>query len=297
MRQITSNTWFDEVKFDHSSQNGEDGIISCIFDIIGTKNRFVVECGAVSGVMNSNARKLITEEGWSSLLIEADITAFERLRENYKRNAKVTCLNRFVSFEGRTSFDAIFVEQDVPVDFDLFVLDIDGNEYHVWDAMTKYRPRVVMVEFNQTIPNEIDFVQPRDMSVQQGSSLRAFVRLGETKKYRRVALTAINAFFVRDDQADPFRQLDNSLDVLRPYNQYETKIFQLYDGTLKLAGLQTLIWHKLPIIESAVQVLPKHKRKFEYRVASHASVRKIKHLVRRSPIYPILKKVRKLLKK
>lgn len=295
MNELESSLWFEAYKNDTTSQQGEDGIIEKIFSLIGTQNKFVVECGAANGVKNSNTNSLVFKHGWGALLIEGDPTAFEELQKNYETSVKTTCLNNFVSFEGENTFDNIFQKNDVPKNFDLFILDIDGNEYHVWETIKEYKPRVVAVEFNPTIPNDVDFVQPRDMSIQQGSSLKSITSLGDSLGYRLVALTDFNAFFVLKSCARPFMHLDNTLDLIRSKNEYETKIFQLYDGTIKLSGHKRLIWHKFDIDEQKVQVLPKNKRIYLNGISSSGFVRKLKYRVRKIPIiYPIILNLRKI---
>jgi len=238
---------------------------------------------------------LVTKQNWKALLIEGDPTAFAVMKDNYSANSDVVCLNSFVSFEGENTFDILLAKNNVPKEFDLFILDIDGNEYHVWESIKMFKPRVIVVEFNPTIPNEINFVQPRDMSVQQGSSLRAIVRIGEQLGYRVVAVTNVNAFFVREDIAQAFRHLDNSLNIIRADNPFETKLFQLYDGTLKISGNQKLVWHKLQIDEEKLQVLPKSRRVYLNGINSNDSIRKLKYVVRKIPIvYPFILLLRKI---
>lgn len=295
MNQLENYLWFEKYKENNTSQHGEDGIIEKIFSLIETNNRFIVECGAADGVKNSNAFSLISKKNWTGLLIEGDRTIYEKLKKNYNSFNSVQCVNSFVSFEGEESFDSIFSDNRVPEEFDLLILDIDGNEYHVWESMKKFRPRVVVVEFNQTIPNDIDFVQPKDMSVQQGSSLKSLVRLGGSLGYRLVAVTDINAFFVSEKDAAPFMHLNNDIDTLRPFNPYETKIFQLYDGTLKISGNKKLIWHKVEIDEEKLQVLSKNKRVYLNGISSSTLVRKIKYSIRNIPLlYSLVKEFRKI---
>lgn len=287
----TEQTWYSNSNV--YSQNGEDGIIKDIFDKISTRNKFVVECGALNGIHDSNARILI-EQGWGGLMIEADKTAYEKLVFNYKNFGKVSCLNRFISFEGQNSFDSIFEQNSVPNDLDLFILDIDGNEYHVWEGIKNYRPRVVVIEFNPTIPNEVEFIQPRDMSIQQGSSLLSLKKLGDEKQYRLVAVTDVNGIFVRAEDSLLFEDYENNLSLLRSNNEYETKLFQLYDGTLKISGNKRLIWHDMPILEHKLQVLSKKERFFRNGISEKSYVRTIKHFFRNTPIYPLIKKLRRI---
>jgi hypothetical protein len=294
MTNMENNLWFHKFSKNKTSQHGEDGIIAEIFLQIGTKNKFVVECGAADGVKNSNTYTIVSKQQWGGLLIEGDPTIYETLKRNYGPFPSAKCINSFISFTGKTSFDEIFKVYQVPKDFDLFILDIDGNEFHVWEAIKEFKPRVVVVEFNQSIPNEVDFVQPKDMSIQQGSSLRALARLGGTLGYRLVAVTDINAFFVEKNNAKPFESFNNSLDTIRPHNPYETKLFQLYDGTLKISGNRELLWHRLEIDEEKLQVLPRSKRVYMNGINSNDFIRKVKYRARKSPFYPLIKKVRRV---
>src|SRR5665213_2161518 len=166
---------------DITSQDGEDGIIARIFEIIGAENRWCLELGALNGTHHSNTHALIRDAGWSALLIEADVTYFKKLAELYADTPHVHAVNAFVSFEGAHSLDALCRQAGMPRDFDLLVLDIDGNDYHLWDSLAEFSPRAVCIEFNQSIPNDVAFVQPRDMRVFQGSSPRSLVELAERK--------------------------------------------------------------------------------------------------------------------
>ena len=276
-----------------TSEHGEDGVIKRIFEIIGTESRWCAELGALNGVHGSNVWQLVKNEGWVGVLIEADKTYFEKLQAEFSGAPRAECINAFVSFEGPQSLDNIFAKTSLPNNFDLFSLDIDGNEYHLWESLVNYRPRVMLVEFNPSIPNDVIFIQPRDMKVFQGSSLRAFVELGKRKGYELVAANETNAFFVLKELFPKFGITDNSIDALHTDHHYETKLYQLYDGTLKIAGNTKLLWHNLSIDEDKLQVLPAHKRKYPARISESGMVRKCKYWVRTLPLYPFVQKIRK----
>lgn len=275
------------------SQDGEDGIIARIFDIIGAKNKWCLELGALNGTHHSNTWSLINEHGWEALLIEADVTYFKKLAMLYKDNPKAHCVNAFVSFEGEQSLDTLCERAGMPHDFDLLSLDIDGNDYHLWESMRVYAPRLVCIEFNPTIPNQVEFVQPRDMHINQGSSLLSTVKLAEEKGYALIGTTATNAFFVKKDEAGKFGIEDASLDALHPDTRYVTYLYQLYDGTLKIAGYDKLFWHRIPIHEGKLQVLPKGKRKYPAHIDTSASVRRFKDWARQQPFYSFVQRLRK----
>ncbi len=282
-----------EYRSNITSSAGEDGIIAKIFEVIGERSPWCVELGALNGIHDSNVWNLIRNKKWSSVLIEADQTYFEKLEKEYEKDLDTVCVNEFVSFEGAHSLDSILTKTPIPETFDLFVLDIDGNEYHVWDSLQIYRPRVMVVEFNPTIPNDVSFVQPRDMTVYQGSSLRALNELGKRKGYELVAVNEVNAFFVLKELFQKFAITNNSIETLHIDSTYETKLFQLYDGTLKIAGYDQLMWHKLPIDEERLQILSKRKRVYPAMISSSSFIRAIKYLARKLPFYAVVQRIRK----
>lgn len=288
-----ASTWLLEYRSDDTSSAGEDGIIAKIFETIGEESRWCVELGALNGVHDSNVWNLIRNKKWSGVLIEADQTYFEKLQAEYSHDSGAVCVNEFVSFEGEHSLDSIFARTKIPKTFDLFVLDIDGNEYHLWDSLKEYRPRVMVVEFNPTIPNDVAFVQARDMAVYQGSSLRSFIELGKQKGYELVAANEVNAFFVLRELFPKFDIVDNSVDAIHIDHSYETKLFQLYDGTLKIAGYKQLMWHKLSIDEAALQVLPPRKRIYPAMISPNPVVRVFKYVARKLPFYGLVQRLRK----
>ncbi len=278
-----------------TSSHGEDGIIAKIFETIGEQTRWCVELGALNGKHDSNVWNLLKQKVWSGVLIEADQTYFAKLVSEYSDVPVAVCVNEFVSFEGPHRLDAIFARIPIPKEFDLFSLDIDGNDYHLWESLVEYTPRVVVVEFNPSIPNDVEFIQPRDMNVYQGSSLRALVTLGKKKGYELVCANEANGFFVRAELFPLFGISDNSLEALRTDHQFETKLFQLYDGTLMLSGNTRLLWHNLPIDTDKLQVLPPHKRRYPANISPQSFVRRLKFIIRKMPLYPQLQRMRNAL--
>lgn len=279
-----------------TSEHGEDGVIERIFEIIGEGEKWCVELGALNGVHGSNVWSLIHKRGWSSVLIEADKTQFEKLEKECAGIATAHCINAYVSFDGNDSLDAIFARTLLPKTLDLFSLDIDGNDYHLWESLKEYRPRVMVVEFNPTIPNDIEFVQPRDMRVFQGSSLHSLVTLAKDKGYELVAANEVNAFFVLRELFSRFNITDNSIDALHTDTQFHTRLYQLYDGTLRIAGYDRLMWHGRKIDVDKLQVLSPTARHYPARINAGSGVRTLKYWVRKAPFYPFMQRIRKLLR-
>ncbi len=200
-----------------TSQCGEDGVIRRALGVIGQRDGWCVEFGAADGRYASNTHTLITREEYSAVLIESDAGLFDELERAYRQRPAVTTLHKHVGFEGPDRLDAILAQTPIPNDFDLLSIDIDGNDYHVWEALSEYRPKLVVIEFNPTIPNEVDFVQARDASVAQGSSLTALARLAGSRGYRLIHATTVNGFFVDEKYFDQFAIADDSPASLRAF--------------------------------------------------------------------------------
>ena len=143
-----------------------------------------------------------------------------------------------------------------PRDFDLLSIDIDGNDYHVWEAVESYRPKVVVIEYNPTIPNEVEFVQPRNARVHQGTSLRSIAGLAKLKGYELVATTTTNGIFVDQAYFPLFGIRDNSVANLRRDLDYVTYVFCGFDGHVFLRGSRTMPWHRMRYEERKMQHLP-----------------------------------------
>ncbi len=245
-----------------TSQFGEDGVIEKIFEIIKNGDRWCVEFGAGDGKTFSNTWNLIVNRGWSGVEVEASNKLYKKLLQTYNSKTQVICINKTINFAGAETPDNILLKTPIPKDFDLLSVDIDGNDYHIWNSIEVYRPKVIIIEFNPTIPNDIEFVQPKDIKINQGSSLLSLTKLGREKGYELIAALELNAFFVKKEYYHLFGIEDNLPHLVRKVDKYETRLFQLYDGTLHLTGNKMLLWHGIEIDQDKIQVLPKYLRKY-----------------------------------
>ena len=189
--------WLDQFASNRYSQYGEDGIIETIFNHIQPANKWCFECGASDGLFFSNTRKLI-REGWNAILVEAEDQAFKRLRHNnglFGSRVRM-CRDRI------TAMEPILSAAGAPTDIDLVVIDVDGQDYYLFNSMLRFRPRVVLVEYDQNADPE--FIPEFGGDGQAG--LMAMRKLAAGRFYTEVYRTWSNLILVK-------QPLDRLLDL------------------------------------------------------------------------------------
>ena len=225
------------------SQNGEDGILEFIFSKIGTTNKFSVEFGVGDG-FECNTVYFLEKKGWKGLMmdygadqniqlqsvmkkawsnrnlgfvenIQKDLKFIKKIIRREKRSTHFQCdvKNEKVTAE---NIQNLFEKYNVPKHFDLLSIDIDFNDYWVWKAITDYSPRVVVIEYNSSIPpNERRVVSYDPEAVWDGTnyfgaSLLALRNLGLKKGYTLVGCenNGVNAFFCKSELISGFEIKD-----------------------------------------------------------------------------------------
>ena len=257
-----ASVWLRKHAGNVRSQSGEDGIIAKILDVLPPVLHWVVEFGAGDGERLSNSWDLINTRDWCGVLVESNGVEYAQLADRYAKNLHVTTFNDFVAHEGDRSLDAILGKTDCPPDFGVLSIDVDGMDFHIWAGLGKYRPAVVVIEFNPTVPNAVTFVQDADPEIKHGCSLRALIELAAIKGYQLVATTQWNAFFVLAEHFPRFEIEDNSIDAMHQLGNLGAHWFQLYTGEVVVAGCRRLVWHNVEMELDDIQPLPVALRRY-----------------------------------
>lgn len=211
--------------FNVFSQYGEDGIIQKIFDIIGTSSRVCIEVGAWDGYYLSNTANLWLN-GWRGILIEADPARYASLVQNVKGH-DCCCIDALVGYEGSCTLENVLKKHNVHEEIDFLCIDIDGDDYYVFESLRALRPRVVCCEHNPTIPPHIDLVPQKGNYF--GCSARSLVKVAESKGYKLVSMTESNCFFASDADFEKFSDYEVSLPSLAT-PKHITYLMTGYDG-------------------------------------------------------------------
>ena len=254
------------------SQFGEDGVIEEIFNRISPLNFHCVEFGAWDGIYYSNTWNLWKNHNWSAILIEGDADKTKELIENTKNFTKVKAINAFVTNEGENSVDNILPKYDLPIDFDLLSVDIDGDEYYIFESLNKYRPKVIVIEYNPTIPPQIELVQ--DKGEYLGSSALALINLGVKKGYKAIHITTTNLFFIANEIFDNSNFTE--IDLLKDFKyEFLVNVITSYDGkpflSAELPYLPDIPKHIKPTLLRSLKDFIKRKKEEDFELPNFTS--------------------------
>jgi hypothetical protein len=210
------NTDFRKVGFKVFSQWDEDGIIQYLVNKIPIESRTFIEFG-VENYEESNTRFLLLNNHWQGLVLDAcapDIHYIQTDRIYWEVDLQAKC-----AWITRDNINALLEEAGFGSDVGFLSIDVDGNDYWIWEAIESVRPRIVIVEYSSILglePISIPYNQDFDRTAAHystayfGCSLGALSHLAKKKGYLLLGsnVWGHNAFFVRSDVAGDFRGLE-----------------------------------------------------------------------------------------
>lgn len=219
---------FDVLAKSVYAQGAEEDMLRRVFERVEPRRRFCVEFGAGDGLRNSNTALLLRERGWRGVMIEASDYRFQQLRAHWGGDERARIVHAKVLPD---TVERLFKEAGVPADLDLLSIDIDGNDYHVWRAIERYRPQVVVVEYNPYYEPPKRWVMKYnadhawDGTSYYGASLESLAHLGRAKGYELLCCDrqGNNAFFVARDLFARFGVEDNRPEVLYRPAMYKVR--------------------------------------------------------------------------
>ena len=189
------------------SQNGEDGVIQFLLSRVSVGNKRFVEFG-VGDYSEANTRFLALHDHWSGLVIEGNARDVRRLkRDSSFWRYDITVVSAFITKE---NIDDLLADNGMTGEIGLLSIDVDGNDYWIFDAISVVQPAIVIIEYNHrfgperavTIPYDPGFSREKHYSqIYYGASLAALCLVAERKGYAFVGCESfgVNAFFVRRD--------------------------------------------------------------------------------------------------
>jgi hypothetical protein len=228
------------------SQHDEDGIIAEIFRRIGATARVFVEIAAGDGKENCSA--FLLSQGWRGLWVECAEGNVRSIHGRWPDEIASGQLKVCQEFVKRDNVNDL-VSQVGSEEIDILIVDIDGNDYHILEAL-KSRPRVICAEYVARKPPPVNWRMPYDENfdltmkfgamaegLEYGASLQAWDDLLAPRGYSLVgtSIAGVNCFFVRSDLVEgkfeaPFTTL-NHYNPVRYWYRTLNFMSQIWIGT------------------------------------------------------------------
>lgn len=175
------------------SQFGEDGILEYLINILEIQTGECCEVG-MQGTLYSNTFNLIQNKNWFGVWVETNRDNLINLNQ-YKEKYRVDIIDAFVEKTGECSLDNLLSKTKLSKNFDVLSIDIDGNDYHIWDSLKNYNPKIVIIEINPFYKPGVEYVHNGSI---YGSSFTSMVNLGLDKGYTLISMTG-NLVFIKSE--------------------------------------------------------------------------------------------------
>jgi hypothetical protein len=255
--QVRAPASLAEVEFRVHSQFGDDGIIQWLVSRLPSLPRRFVEFG-VEDYTESNTRFLMVNNGWRGLVMDGSAHNIARLgRRRWFWRHDLEARTCFVTRENVDGEIANWARGE-PVG--LLHIDVDGNDYWLWDAVRSISPGIVVMEYNAVLGAERAITIPYQAAFRRlaahhsgqyfGASLAALTHLANAKGYALVGCNSAgnNAYFVhRTLLDDEVREVDVAR-AYRPPGFRESRDAAGRLDYLDLAGRQAVI-RGLPVVD------------------------------------------------
>lgn len=218
------------------SQFGEDGIVEKIFQIIGTSSKIAVEFGAADGFSCSNTANLWTKDPqWKAVLIEADLQRFNLLTQNIQSYSNCIPVYQRIGVSGSETIEFVLNQFEIKDTIDLLSIDVDGNDYYIFESIQNIKPRVIICEYNPSIPPHLDIRGSLNNFI--GCSVTALQKVAREKGYTLVAITDANCIFILNKEAHKFSQYSLGVEDLKIEKHLSWIIYD-YRGRYKVISTQ-----------------------------------------------------------
>src|SRR6185503_3824292 len=200
------------------SQWGDDGIIQFLInyiDIPKNAEKFV-EFG-VENYTEANTRFLLINNNWQGLIMDGSNDNMQYVKQDdiywrFQLEAKPV-------FITRENINELLTLGGMTGEIGLLHIDIDGNDFFVWQSIAVANPIIVIVEYNSvfgsdkpwSVAYDKGFIRSKyhHSNLYWGTSLLSLCDLAGEKGYKFIGCNSNgnNAFFVRNDKLKELKPL------------------------------------------------------------------------------------------
>ena len=216
------------------SQWGEDGIIDYLISNLDIENKTFIEFG-VENYSEANTKFLLLNKNWSGFVIDSSYENVQNIKKNelYWKYS-LTAKSEFITKE---NVNSVLGESNFDKNLGLLSIDVDGNDYWIWEQIKDIDPSIVVIEYNSGFGKEKSYVVPYEKNFQRlkkhysgiyyGASLKALIKLAIKKGYSFITCNSAgnNAFFVKKDLLND-KVKENNLEkgfVINKFRESRTK--------------------------------------------------------------------------
>jgi len=198
-----------EVEFSCFSQFGDDGIIQWLLRQLDFPYPTFIEFG-VGNYRESNTRFLLMNDNWSGYVMDGSSqNVHDIIHSEYYWKYDLTARSAFIHCD---NIRELIAESDFDPEIGFLHIDLDGNDYWIWECLEHVHPVVMIVEYNSLFDSDRPITVPYSPSFRRdqahvshlyfGASLAAFDELAKARGYVFVGCNAAgnNAYFVRRDK-------------------------------------------------------------------------------------------------
>lgn len=205
IKQISS---LADVEFRVFSEWGDDGIIQWLIHNISIPNKTFIEFG-VKDYRESTTRFLMMNNNWSGFVMDGSERNISKIKtsEYYCRYE----LNATSAFIDCDNINGLISSQSFDRTVGLLHIDLDGNDYWIWEKISVIAPVIVIVEYNSifgiekaiTVPYDKNFhrTKAHHSNLYFGASLKALYLLAKQKGYSFIGCNSSgnNAYFIKNE--------------------------------------------------------------------------------------------------
>jgi hypothetical protein len=217
--QVKSHGIYEDIhaaEFKVFSQFGDDGILQYLIHETRPEHATFIEFG-VEDYQEANTRFLLMNDNWRGLIMDGSHEAMEAVRRDVLHwRFDLTAVGAFIT---RENINQLLNENGFRGEIGLLSIDVDGNDYWIWEQIDVVQPVIVTIEYNSVFGSQHAVTIPYDpaffrttahySNLYWGASLRALCLLAEKKGYAFVGSNSNgnNAHFVRKDRLGRIRAL------------------------------------------------------------------------------------------
>ena len=197
------------------SQNGEDGIIDYILEVLNVKNPKFIEIG-VEDYIEANTRLLYHIRNSHGLIVDQSIN-INKLSKNLDLwKGRIKVLKKFVTSE---NINEIIKHENFNINLDLFSIDIDGLDFWVIKNLPANFAKICIAEYNPLFGSENEISVPNIENFNRtkyhysnlcwGVSLKGLISIMNEKNFVFLGANNLknNAFFINRDFEQLFKNV------------------------------------------------------------------------------------------